>query len=727
MAVSRRSFLKCAAFTVGCTVLADTPFVKATAKLAGKDVRHTPSFCEICFWKCGLVARVEDGKVVKLEGNGANPQSRGKLCARGQGGIGLLYDKDRLKTPLIRTGERGDGKYKKVSWDEAYTYIADKMNTIKEKYGPESMALFAHGTGGGYMANFIEAYGSPNECHPSYAQCKGAREVGFSLTFGQGPASSSERADMSESKVIALFGTHLGENMHNSHVQDFTEGLGSGAKLIVIDPRFSTAASKASMWLPIKPGTDLALILAWTNIIISEGWYDKEYIEKYANGFEELKESVKGYSAAWAAKKTDLPEEQILEAARELGRYKPNVVLHPGRHVSWYGDDTQRSRGIAILNALLGSWGREGGLYLAPKVKLGKLKKAHHHPKPERESITRGDYPFAYGGVTTEVRDVTISADPYPIKGWILIGTNLLKTLPSPPQTMEAIKKLDLLVSIDVMPTDTVMMSDVILPSATYLERHDELMVVKQKSAGVAIRQPVVKPMYESKPAWLIAKELCNKMGLEKYFEYNTLEEKLRKLAALWKVDYKELSKNGYVPLANTYNPYITKDNQPVFKTDSGKIELFSTALEDEDFDPVPKFTSHPEPPKGMYRLLYGRSPVHTFARTINNPRLWELKKTNEVWINADVAGQLGIGHGDKIALINQDGVKSEPGLAKVTERIRKDCLYLIHGFGSTSKGLSRAYKNGIDDQQMITKYTVDPISGTSGMRVNFVKIVKEV
>lgn len=727
MAVSRRNFLKCAAFTIGGTALAGSPFVKASSVLAVKDIQSIPSFCEICFWKCGLVARVEDGKVVKLEGNSQNPQSRGRLCARGQGGIGLLYDKDRLKTPLIRTGERGDGKYKKVSWDEAYSYIADKMNTIKEKYGPESMALFAHGTGGGYMANFIEAYGSPNECHPSYAQCKGAREVGFSLTFGSGPASSSERADMSKSKVIALFGTHLGENMHNSHVQDFTEGLAQGAKLIVVDPRFSTAASKASMWLPIKPGTDLALILAWTNIIISEGLYDKEYIAKYAVGLEQLKESVKGYSAAWAAEQTDLPEADILEAARELGRYKPNVVLHPGRHVSWYGDDTQRSRGIAILNALLGTWGREGGLYLPPKVKLAKLKKTHHHPEPEEESITRGDYPFAYGGITTEVRDVTITGKPYPIKGWILIGTNLLKTLPSVPQTMEAIKNLDLLVSIDIMPTDTVMMSDVILPAATYLERHDELMVVKQKSAGIAIRQPVVKPMYDTKPPWLIAKELCNKMGLGKFVEYNTLEEKLRKLAALWEVDYKTLSTKGYVPLPKISSPYISEDNPPVFKTESGKIELYSLALEDEDFDPVPKFTPPVEPPKGMLRLLYGRSPVHTFARTINNPRLWELKKTNEVWINADVARRLGVGHGEKIALINQDGVRSESGLAKVTERIRKDCVYMIHGFGATSKGLSRAYKNGIDDQQMITKYTVDPISGTSGMRVNFVKIVKEV
>jgi len=726
MAVSRRTFLKCAAFTLGGTVLAESPFVKATTLLAGKDVRYVPSYCEICFWKCGLIARVEDGTVVKLEGHGANPQSRGKLCGRGQGGIGLLYDKDRLKTPLMRVGERGDGKYKKVSWDEAYSYIADKMNGIKETYGPEAMALFAHGSGTGYLSNFNKAFGSPNESHPSYAQCKGARDVGFTLTFGSEPASSSERVDMANSRVIALFGTHLGENMHNSHVQDFTEGLSRGAKLIVVDPRFSTAATKASMWLPIKPGTDLALILAWTNILISEDLYDKDYIEKYASGFDELRDSVKEFTPAWAAKLTDLPEEQIVEAARELGRYRPNVVVHPGRHVSWYGDDTQRSRGIAILNALLGSWGREGGLYLPPKKNLAKAGKGPDYPKPGKPSITKGKFPFAYAGVTTEVRDVTISADPYPIKGWILIGTNLMKTLPAPQKTLEAISKLDLLVSIDVMPTDTVMMSDIILPASTYLERHDDLMVVEQMEAGVAIRQPVVEPMYETKPPWLIAKELCTKLGLEQFVPYNTLEDKLKKVAASWNIDYRELSEKGYVPLANSYAPYITEGNPPEFKTDSGKIELHSLALEDAGFDPVPRFTAPEEPPAGMLRVLYGRSPVHTFSRTINNPRLWEIKKTNEVWINAEVAAGLGIKDGDAIALVNQDGVKSDPGLAKVTERIRPDCLYLIHGFGSTSKGLSRAYRNGIDDQQMITRYAVDPISGTSGMRVNFAKIVKE-
>jgi thiosulfate reductase/polysulfide reductase chain A len=717
------------AAAAGTKVLAESPFTgaKARAEASRDNARYVPTVCEICFWKCGLVAKVVDGRVVKLEGNPLHPQSRGMLCGRGQGGLGLLYDKDRLKHPMIRTGPRGEDKYRRATWDEALGVVAEKMEAIKEKHGPEAMALFAHGTGSGYMGNLLKAFGSSNISYPSFAQCKGPREVGFNLTFGEGPASSVERVDLANSRVVALFGTHLGENMHNSQVQDFAEAIGRGAKFIVVDPRFSTAASKAAMWLPIKPGTDTALALSWINILITEGLYDKEYIDTYATGFEELKAAVKQYTPAWAARVTDLPESQIIEAARELGRYKPNVVVHPGRHVVWHGNDTQRSRAIAILNALLGSWGREGGLWLAPKAKLPKVKNEVAYPDSDRDPLIFGDYPFAIGGLTNVVRDATISGNPYPIKGWMLIGTNLMKTLPNQKMTREAIDNLDLLVSIDVMPTDTVMLSDVILPAATYLERHDELMSVKQKGVGVALRQPVVDPMYESKPPWLIAKEICNKLGLDEYVPYNTLEDMLKKQAAMWNLDYDELMDKGYVPVPGDYQPYITPTNKPKFKTESGRINLYSHELEDEDFDPVPTYEPIEQPPDGHFRLLYGRSPVHTFARTANNQWLWELKKENSVWLNSQAAEKLGIKDKDRVTLVNQNGTRSEPVAVKVTERIRQDCVYVLHGFGSNSKLMTRAFNRGLDDQRMVEKYNVDPICGATGMRVNFVKLVKEV
>ncbi|HEB69578.1 MAG TPA: nitrate reductase [Desulfobulbus sp.] len=729
MSFSRRNFLKYAALSASGSLLAETPFfgARARAMAEGGKARYVPTTCEMCFWKCGVIAKVVDGKVVKLEGNPLHPQSRGKLCARGQAGMGLLYDKDRLKVPMIRSGARGENRYKQASWDAAFDYVAEKLTAIKEKYGPESIALFAHGSPGTYFANVARAIGSPNISYPSFSQCLGARNVAWELTYGEGPQSTCERTDMANSRVIVLFGTHLGENMHNTQNQEFAAAISNGARIIAVDPRFSTAAGKASMWLPIKPGTDLALLLSWTNIIIKEGWYDREYVARYTNGFKELSEAVKQYTPEWAARETELPMHDIVEAARALGKNAPNVMVHPGRHFSWHGNDTQRGRAMAILNAILGTWGRRGGIWLAPKGKLARLEDRPAYPEPKRDAVVYGDYPFAGGeGLTNTVREATISGKPYPIKAWLVTGTNLLKTMPDERRTRKAIDQLDLLVSVDVMPTDMVMLADVILPECSYLERHDGLYNITTKESGIALRQPAVEPLYQSKPAWWIGNRLCRSLKLDAYGVKGTWEDRMRRQASLWGIDYNELADKGYISIPGSAAPYITPTNPPVFKTDSKKIELYSSELDDEDFDPIPRYKAIEQPPAGQYRLLYGRTPVHTFTRTVNNQWLWELYKENQVWVNAREAARLQISNGDLVRVVNQDGVESDPVRARVTERIRPDCVYMVHGFGQHSPAMTRAYNRGADDQHLITRYTVDPITGVTGMRVNFVKIVRE-
>jgi thiosulfate reductase/polysulfide reductase chain A len=337
-------------------------------------------------------------------------------------------------------------------------------------------------------------------------------------------------------------------------------------------------------------------------------------------------------------------------------------------------------------------------------------------------------YPYAGAeGLTNVVREATITGKPYPIKGWIVSGTNLMKSLPNQKETLEAIKKLDLLVSVDVMPFDTVMLSDVILPECSYLERFDDLAVGKGKSLGIAIRTAAVKPMYDTREGYDIARGIALKLNLGEYFPAPTLEAKIKAQCADWKLSYDELSTQGYISVPNTSNPYITQDNQPTFETKSGKIELMSSELKHHGFDPIPRYTAQPLPPEGTFRLIYGRSPVHTFCRTTNNPWLHELYKENEVWVNAKKASELGIKHGQYVFLVNQDNEKSNRVKAKVTERIREDCVYMVHGFGTTSKELHKAYRKGADDQGLITRYAVDPICGSTGMRTNFVKIEKEV
>lgn len=724
---SRRTFLKTSGLLsagLAATTMLPDKFLLWAEEQGMLKATYTPTYCEICFWKCGVMAKTINGRVVKLEGNPSHPGARGKLCGRGNGGAGLLYDPNRLKTPLISTGARGEGKYKKASWDEALNFTAEKMKKIAEEYGPESMAIFTHGTPTDHFLPLISAFGSPNVGMPSFAQCRGPRDVGLELTFGES-IGSPERLDMINSKVVVLLGSHLGENMHNSQVQDYSESVARGARFIVVDPRYSIAAGKAEKWLPIRPATDLALLLSWIHVILAEGLYDREYVAKYATGLDEVRAAVKECTPEWAARETDLDPADIIATARMMGKNAPAVCIHPGRHATWYGDDVQRTRAVGILMALLGSWGREGGSFMATKASFPKGD-SKPFPEPAKPALNLGGYPFAGGeGVTQAIRAATISGDPYPIKGWLVSGTNLLKALPNQQETLEAIKKLDLLVAVDVMPFDTVMMADVILPECSYLERHDALAVGKGKSLTVSLRQPVIEPLYESKPGWWIAKELSKRLGLGEYFPWNSYEDKIKSQCSNWGINYEELKKLGTITVPDTATPFITPLNQPEFKTASGKIELYSKELKEKGFDPVPRYTKHAVPRDGEFRLIYGRHAVHTFSRTTNNPELHELYPENEVWVNAASAKAMGLIDGSYVTLVNQDGAKSGPVKVKATQRIREDCVYMVHGFGTSSRELKNAFAKGGDDQGLITRYSVDPICGGTGMRVNFVRIEK--
>ncbi len=285
-ALSRRRFLKISASTI-VVASAATGVAKSFIPSIGKakGVKQVPTFCDLCFWKCGALASVRDGELWKIEGNPADPLCRGRLCPRGTGGIGAHTDPDRLRSPLIRTHERGEEKWQEVTWDEALDYIAKRMKQIAVEHGPDSMALYSHGIGGTFLKHALKAYGTTNIAAPSFAQCRGPREVGFELTFGD-VVGSPERTDIENTDCLVLIGSHLGENMHNTQVQEFATAVGRGASIIVVDPRYSVAASKAKYYLPIKPGTDLALLLSWMNIIVTEKLYDADYVAKYGFGFE---------------------------------------------------------------------------------------------------------------------------------------------------------------------------------------------------------------------------------------------------------------------------------------------------------------------------------------------------------------------------------------------------------------------------------------------------------
>lgn len=681
-----------------------------------------PTFCDLCFWKCGVLAHVRDGQVWKLTGNPEDPLCRGRLCPRGTGGVGALRDTDRLRRPLMRKQARGQEMWTEVSWDEALDFIAGRMKEIRARYGPEALALFSHGIGGTFLKHTFKAFGSPNLAAPSFAQCRGPRDVGFRLTFGEDPG-SPERTDIANARCLVLLGSHLGENMHNSQVQEFADFMRAGGTLIVADPRQSTAAAKARWWLPIKPGTDTALLLAWMQVLVTEGLYDKDYVAKYGHGFAEFARELAPWTPEWAWTQTGIEPEVIRETARVMAREKPATLVHPGRRTNWHGQDAQRSRAVALLNALLGSWGRKGGFYTPSMVDLPAYP-VPDYPKSDRGKVDNPDhrYPFAHETITTGIREATITGKPYPVKGWMVYATNLVHALPNQEETIRAIQALDLLVVVDVIPSEIAGWADVVLPESIYLERHDELNPELFRDPLLALRQPVVAPPDDQKPNWWIARELALRLGLEAWYPWKTIEEYHQKRCELGGFDYAQLKRTGIV--RRPRNPLYFEEGAPAaFDTPSGRIEFWSEQLRARGFDPVPRYEPPVPNPPGTFRILSGRAPVHTFSRTQTNPLLHDLMPENEVWVNSAVAERLELADGQYVRLRNQDGVLSERIRVKATQRIRPDCVYLVHGFGHTARGLTRALGKGASDAQLQTRYKTDPLMGGTACGMNFVTL----
>ena len=727
---SRRRFLKISAATLGAAAAVPmlqqaSPFANAASAAGPGTVTTIPTYCEMCFWKCGGIASVRDGKLWKFEGNPLDPMSRGRLCPRGTGAPGNHYDPDRLKRPLIRSGERGQEQWKTVTWGEALDYVAERMKKIAAEHGPESIALWKHGTGARFFEHVMRAYGCVNKAAPSFAQCRGPRDIGNLLTYGTG-LGSPEPTDIANTRCLVLIGTHLGENMHNTQVQEFAQAIGNGATIICVDPRYSTAASKAKHWLPIRPGTDLALVLAWLNVLVKEGLYDKDFVAKHGHGFDKFAAGIAENTPEWAEKETGIAAGVIRETAREMARHRPATLVHPGRRVNWNGDDAQRARAIALLNALLGNWGRQGGIFLAAGMKVAPypFPKFPEAKKPKVDNPD-GRWPFADEEVTTGLREATITGKPYPIKGWLVYAANLIQTLPNEKETIEAIKKLDLLVVVETHPSEIAGWADVILPDTTFLERHDDLYVGWGRQGWAALRQPVVPPPDDQKPAWWMAKELANRLGVGEYMPFKDMEEYLAVRCEKSGIDYAKFKREGIV--MGPKKPITIEEGAEIaFDTPSGKVEFFSEQLAKAGFDPVPKYTPPEALPAGFYPLVTGRSPVHTFSRTQTNPLLADLVGENEVWINAATAAKAGLKSGQYVRLKNEDGVVSNRVKVKATQRIRPDTLYMVYGFGHTAKGLRRALNKGASAAQLNTRYKVDPLMGGTSIHRNFVTFEKE-
>jgi len=701
--------------------------------------KMTHTYCEMCFWNCGVNVYTRNKKVFHLEGNVKNPNNNGRLCAKGNSGIGQLYDPNRLKFPMIRTGKRGEGKWQRVTWGEAFEYINNKLKNIIKQYGVNAVGSAPHCTGTGIFRDLIWALGSTSVALPDWSQCLGAREIAWQLTYGNEPT-DHEPWDFENSKCMVLFGRDMIGAIHTGQTAAFNNAISTGAKLIVVDPRLSPTAARADYWLQIKPGTDTALVLSMIHILIRDNLVNKEFIEKYCYGYEKLVGHVKQYTPEWAAKECEIPVKTIEKVTQEFAKAAPHAVAISSRRTSRYGNDTQWVRSIAILNALIGNYGIQGGIAELGKFKLN-LKEDELKPKyPGGERYdkvgTRHLGNVGFGNINAFI-EATRTGKPYPIKAWINWGSNLIggSSLGDIKRLHEVIENLDLIVSIDVIPNDMVYYSDVVLPSSTYLERYDTPYTKEGIYPFIALREPAIDPLYDTKDAWEIAYNIAKPLGIGAYFK-KSAKERVDEILNSFEPEQREtLIKEG-VLVDKTHDPFPQASGKKLkFNTPTGKIELYSTELEKlekeygKSHSPLPHYTPPNEPEEGTFRFLIGRPSVHSHARSQNIEVLAELSSSPKdlgVWMHPEDAEKLALKDGDKVIIHSvNNGSKSKPTTLKVTNRIKRRNVFVMHGFGHISPMLKVAYNKGVNDAMFCNRKDTDPITGTAALLNSFVKIEK--
>ncbi len=573
--ISRRRFLQ---GSVALSVLGGTS-ISATNILADKSekkqisnklLKNIPTACEMCVNKCAAIAKVKNGVVVKLDPNPYFPKSKNMLCARGDAGIHALYDPDRLKYPLIRIGERGDGKYKRVSWDEAYEYIKEKLvKIVDEEKDNRSCIGYCAGEGMAehtFKTFMADKFGSSNFVNHA-SICLQTVVSGYALTIG-----GYGLSDLENAKYVIMGGANRAEAIITPDTMDlFKRTRGRGAKLVVLDPRFTNTAIHADRYLPIKTGTDLAFVLAMTYHVISKEIYDRKYVENNFSGFEEYKRHIleNKYTPKWAEKITGIKAKEIEEIAEEFMAYAPQSIYYQGRRTTWGKNDFQLRRAQAIFTALGGSIDVKGGIIFGKKLPLA----PHEINVPlygnSKERIEKNAAAIIGGsGSWIAWRNMIVEGKtPYPIRGMFVYKQNPMLSVPNTKKTKEMFNKMDLVVVIDTMPSDTAMMADVILPECTYLEREDPIKSFSGAEPAILLRQKVIDPMYETKPVIEIMHGLAKKLSkplweITKKYDEDIKEE----LADLGKDETQEdyYEENGF-NLADAFEESQEEINKHMF------------------------------------------------------------------------------------------------------------------------------------------------------------------
>ena len=685
------------------------------------------SLCFMCSIRCPIKVLAQDGQVRWIEGNPHVPGMEGSLCPRGAAGINMLYDSERLQTPLIRDGERGSGKWRKASWDEALDFVGEKLKKIIEQYGGHSVILGERTQLATHVSKtFLKALGSPNHFTHD-ALCKGSVNTACRSLFGYTDAQMS--MDYKNTKHIILYGRNIFEAISVKEVNNLTAALENGAKLTYIDPRVTVTATKAHRYWMIRPGTDLALNYALIHVILKERLYDAAYVDRWVNGLAELQNFVRPYTPQWAEEETGIAADEIVALAREVAQDRPAVIFHFGYRGASYTNEIYQRRSIMILNTLMGSVEAKGGFFFkkGPGEAGGKPARKLTEQKFPKISVPRFDkagtpdfpLPDPDHGVPQRLPHAILNEDPYPLKAMIVYRFEPLGSIPDTHLMKKALDKLDLVVAIDINYSDIAWHADVVLPESTYLERTDCVQQANGLKPQIFLRRQAVEPRYDTWEGALILKHLGERLGIGKYFPYNSMEELIA-----WQLEgtgfkLKDFDAKGFVAYGKNQIFWDRADGLKL-KTPSKKIEFKSSLLEDAGYPSFPAYEPVHRPAGSEFRLVTGRIALHTHVSTQNNPYLNEIVPENVLWINSARAAELGIASGDVVTVESKIG--SGNIKAFVTELIHPETVFLLHGFGHQAKSASRSYNRGVSDS-VLQENISDEIGGSPGLHETFVTV----
>ncbi len=727
--------------TAAAAPLTGKPLVEAGRDISprtGKDRQAIPSACWQCVTRDAIIGYVEDGRLVKIEGNPKLPRTNGKLCSRGQAGIGQSYDPDRILYPMKHVGtERGDGKWKRITWDEALGELTARLKKLRDDGTPEKF-MFHYGRMKASSSKIIKSYFLPAYGTGTIGNhtsiCEGAKWTAQELTWGK----HYDVIDVTNTNFILNFGCNAMAT-HTNHIplaQRISDAMsGRGVDMVTFDVRLSETGAKSREWVPIKSGTDLAVVLAMCNVLISQDKVDKDFIGTWTNySVPKLKNHLAKYTTAWAEKISGVPAAKIEALANEYYDKSPSCILSYRGAVAHY-NGVQCERAIMMLEAIAGNIDVKGG-----RCKAVGAKWKNTFPTPSaggaKIKVMDGDGSVAYPThhvcqhVLKQIKDgghgrpeiyMIYCYNPAYVNGECKENIEILKDK----------KLIPYLVSVDIAYSESTALADLILPDTPYTERWDwEDMVSMDQIPEYYIRQPLIKPLGESRDFKDVCCELAQRLGedVAKHLPFKSAEEFVKdacentpgvkeaggfeymKQNGAWvdpeaKPKYKsyakELSKEDlegaildkatgvywkgeegqdYTTTKNAYMKYVGQvayDGKVYvgFKPDkinkSGLLEIYSKLLKAKGLPGLPTWMPIPEHRKmkdNQLILTTYKVPTQTHSRTQNCKFLTELYHRNVALLNPVTAKKFGVEDEDEIEITSEIG--SITIEAKVTEGI---------------------------------------------------------